>query len=288
MAPITHTRTSLRAALASGSLVRAAGAHNALGAALVEQAGFEAVWASSFETSAARCLPDASLLTMTDYLEAAAQMQAACAIPVVADVDTGFGGVLNVAHMVREYEAAGITAVSMEDKVFPKMNSFVATEHTLLDTSEFAHRLRTAKEVQTGSEFFLIARTEALINGLGTEEALHRCRAYADAGADAVLVHSKAKTPLQIEEFLRGWDGRVPVVIVPTTYPDWSADEAHAAGVSMVIYANQALRANVQSVRQTLRTIYEKGASTAVEEDIAPVSEIFELQGLARWMELEA
>lgn len=282
------TRTSLRKLLAAGTLVRAAGAHTALGASLVEEAGFEAVWASSFETSAARCLPDASLLTMTEYLEVAAQMQAACSIPVIADVDTGYGGVMNVAHMVREYEAAGITAVAMEDKVFPKMNSFVATSHTLLSVPDFQEKLRTAKNAQTGEDFFVIARTEALIDGLGTDEALARCHAYADAGADAVLVHSKRKTEEQITDFLSQWDQRVPVVIVPTTYPKWGANEAHCAGASVVIYANQALRASVGAVRETLRSIYLKGSSKSVEETIAPVSDLFALQNLDSWMELDA
>lgn len=126
--------------LGQSRIVRAAGAHDALSAVLVEQCNFDAVWASSFEISAARCLPDASLLTMTDYLQAAVQMQEACSIPIVADVDTGFGGTMNVAHMVREYEREGISAVCIEDKVFPKMNSFVATDHPLLDMDEFCRK----------------------------------------------------------------------------------------------------------------------------------------------------
>ncbi|WP_058041004.1 isocitrate lyase/phosphoenolpyruvate mutase family protein [Streptomyces roseifaciens] len=283
----TTTYPSLREMLGRHRLVRAAGAHDALGAKLVERAGFEAVWASSFEISAARCLPDASLLTMTDYLEAAAHMQRVCGIPVVADVDTGFGGVLNVAHMVQEYESAGITAVCMEDKVFPKMNSFVESAHTLLDTGEFCRRLAIAKSRQQTEGFLLIARTEAFIDGLDAEEALNRCMKYVEAGADAVLVHSKQKTQHQIEEFLADWDDRAPVVIVPTTYPSWPAERARQAGASMVIYANQALRATVSSVQQTLRSIYDKGSSEGVEADIAPVSEIFELQRLNEWIELD-
>src|SRR5689334_4210715 len=106
---VLHEPRTIGELFSRGSLVRAAGAHSAIGASLVEQAGFDAVWASSFEISAARCLPDASLLTMTDYLQATTQMQEVCSIPVVADVDTGFGGTMNVAHMVRAYERAGIT-----------------------------------------------------------------------------------------------------------------------------------------------------------------------------------
>ena len=274
-------------ALLRNGLVRAAGAHTALGASLVQRAGFDAVWASSFEISAARCLPDASLLTMTDFLQVAMHMQEACGIPVVADVDTGFGGTMNVAHMVLEYERAGITAVCIEDKVFPKMNSFVETDHTLLDVDSFCRKIDVAKSVQQGSDFHVMARTEALINGLGVDEALHRCARYVDAGADSVLVHSKAATPAQILEFLGSWDGGAPVAIVPTTYPDWHAADAYRAGVSMVIYANHSLRAAVRSVREVLAAIRENGTSVVVEDRIAPVGEIFELQRLDQWLEIE-
>ncbi|MEH6374534.1 isocitrate lyase/phosphoenolpyruvate mutase family protein [Streptomyces sp. KLMMK] len=279
---------SFRSLVERGSIVRVAGAHDAIGAVLAQNAGFDAVWASSLEASAARCLPDASVLTMTEYLESAANMQKALHIPVVADCDTGYGGNLNVAHMVLEYEAAGITAVAMEDKLFPKMNSFAAHDHTLLDTEAFASKIRTAKSVQSTGEFFVIARTEALISGLGVDEALRRCHAYADAGADAVLIHSKLKSREQIEEFLRGWENRRPVVVVPTTYPDWHVDEVERAGVSTVIYANQGLRATITSLRDAYRTIYETGSSVELEDTIAPVSDIFELQQLAAWQKLEA
>jgi phosphoenolpyruvate phosphomutase len=278
---------SLRALLGSGHVVRAAGAHTALGAALVEQAGLDAVWASSFEISAARCLPDASLLTMTDYLQATAQMQEACSIPVVADVDTGFGGTMNVAHMVREYERQGISAVCIEDKVFPKMNSFVGTRHPLLDADAFCRKITVAKTVQQTSDFHVIARTEALIAGLGVEEALRRAECYVDAGADSVLIHSRDRRKDQVLEFLRGWDGRAPVVIVPTTYPDWQATDAHRAGVSMIIYANQSLRAAVSSVRQVLSRIRDDGSTLAVEDTIAPLSDIFQLQHLDDWRGIE-
>lgn len=278
---------SFRSVLGRGGIVRLAGAHDALGAVLAQEAGFDAVWASSLEVSAARCLPDASLLTMTEYLDSAANMQKALGIPVVADCDTGYGNNLNVAHMVHEYEAAGITAVAVEDKMFPKMNSFAAHDHSLLATEVFASKITTAKNEQSGEEFFVIARTEALINGMSVEEALDRCHAYGDAGADAVLIHSKAKSRDQVMEFLRGWNNRLPVVVVPTTYPDWHVDTAARDGVSAIIYANQGLRATVTALRQTFRSICENGDSTALEDTIAPVRDVFDLQQLAAWQKLE-
>jgi len=278
---------SFRSVLAAAAPVRVAGVHSALGGILAEEAGFGAVWASSFEISAAHGLPDASLLTMTDYLTTAAAVQRRVGVPVVADCDTGFGGAMNVAWMVREYERAGITAVCMEDKVFPKMNSFVAAEHALLDVDAFCHKIEVAKRVQASPDFFVIARTEALIAGAGMAEALRRCHAYADAGADAVLILFRAKVRTEIVEFLDLWSGRLPVVIVPTTYPDWHIDEIAAAGVSVVIYANQGLRATVSSLRHTFGHIRDEGRSAQLESRIATVPDIFALQQLSTWQEFE-
>ncbi|WP_406145202.1 isocitrate lyase/phosphoenolpyruvate mutase family protein [Streptomyces sp. NBC_01012] len=279
---------SFRSVLADNDVVRVAGANHALGGLLAEEAGFQAVWSSSLEVSASRGLPDASILSMTEYLEAAANIQKVLRIPVVADCDTGYGGNLNVAHMVHEFEAAGITGLCMEDKLFPKMNSFVAGGQTLLGTKEFARKIKIAKESQASADTFVIARTEALISGLDVEEALLRCRTYADSGADAVLVHSKAKSRDQVTAFLDGWDFRVPVVIVPTTYPDWHIDDIKQAGVSVVIYANQGLRATVSALRDTYRAVYENGDTTALEGTIASVQDIFALQGLDAWQKLDS
>lgn len=269
-------------------MVRVVGAHNALGGRLAQEAGFDAVWSSSFEVSAARCLPDASLLSMSEYLQAAATTQHSLEIPVVADCDTGYGNALNVAHLVHEYEAAGITAICLEDKVFPKMNSFAGDRQHLADTAEFARKLATAKAEQRTEDFFVIARTEALICGSDVAEALRRCRVYADAGADAVLVHSKAGTKDQVVEFLDQWQDRLPVVVVPTTYPDWHIDELTAAGVSVVIYANHGLRATVRALRDALRAIYQHGDTVALEGSIASVNDVFELQRLGDWRKFEA
>lgn len=279
---------SFRSVLAHNDVVRVAGANHALGGLLAEEAGFQAVWSSSLEVSASRGLPDASILSMTEYLEAAANIQKVLRIPVVADCDTGYGGNLNVAHMVHEFEAAGITGLCIEDKLFPKMNSFVAGGQTLLGTKEFAKKIKIAKEAQASTETFVIARTEALISGLDVDAALERCRTYADSGADAVLVHSKAKTRDQVVAFLEGWDFRVPVVIVPTTYPDWHIEDIRKAGVSVVIYANHGLRATVSALRDTYRSVYENGDTTALEGSIASVKDIFALQGLDTWQKLDS
>src|SRR5256714_15429306 len=197
--------TRLRARLSEPEVIRVSGAHDALSALVAEEVGFDAVWASSLAISAARGLPDMSLLTMTDYLQAAGHINDVCTAPVIADCDTGFGNALNVAYMVRQYEAAGIAAVCIEDKVFPQRNSFVEADQVLEDADRFARKIEIAKKTQSSKDFLLIARTEAAIAGAGVGEALRRAHRYVDAGADAVLMHSKSAQPDEVLGFLAEW-----------------------------------------------------------------------------------
>ena len=278
----------LRARLSQPDVLRVSGAHDALSALVAEEVGFDAVWASSLAISAARGLPDMSLLTMTDYLQAASHINDACGCPVIADCDTGFGNTVNVAYMVRQYEAAGIAAVCIEDKVFPKRNSFVRTDQVLEDADVFARKIEVAKVTQRTGDFLVIARTEAAIAGAGVPEALRRCHRYVDAGADAILMRSKSPCPDEVLAFLAEWRGRAPVVIVPTTYYSWHLDDAAKAGVAMVIYANQAMRAAVRSMRDVLGEVLRAGSSGAIEQDIAPMTDIFRLQRVDEWLALES
>jgi phosphoenolpyruvate phosphomutase len=288
MHSVTTKAEQLRNQLHGSGVVRVAGAHDALSALVAENAGFDAVWASSLAISASRGLPDMSLLTMTDYLQAASYINDVCGCPVVADCDTGFGTTTNVAFMVRQYEAAGIAAVCIEDKIFPKRNSFVETDQVLEDAKIFARKIEIAKQTQRSSDFIVIARTEAAIAGAGVPEALRRAHLYADAGADAILMHSKSSEPDEVLTFLAGWQRRAPVVVVPTTYYDWHIHDAAQAGVAMVIYANQALRAAVRSMQRAWCQVLDAGSSTPIEAEIAPMADIFRLQRVDEWLALES
>lgn len=282
---VLERASRLRELLAGPRLVRAVGAHSGLSARLVEASGFDAVWASSFELSTSHALPDASILTMSEALEAARDMHEAVSIPVIADCDTGFGDEPNVAHMVRRYESSGIAGICIEDKVFPKMNSLVAAGQELLELDRFVDKLRAARRAQRSADLVLIARTEALISGLDVDEALRRANAYVDAGADAILVHSKAPTPDQVWAFLAAWRGRAPIVVVPTTYYDVSAADLERRGVRVVIYANHGLRAAVRAMKETLGELHRDGSSRQVEDRIATVAELLELQGMPSLIE---
>jgi phosphoenolpyruvate phosphomutase len=266
------------------------GAHDALSAKLIQETGFDAVWASSFGISASlKCLPDANVLTMTEALESAKGMNEAVSIPVIADCDNGYGNALNVIRMVKEYERAGIAGVSIEDNPFPKKCSLYPGERQeLVDRDEMAGRIHAAKSTQASKDFFVIARTEALIAGLGMEEALVRAKAYEEAGADAILIHSRQSTADEIRAFAGLWNGKIPLVAVPTKYPAISASELGTIGIKVVIFANQALRASVRAMRQTLGDIRRDNSARSVDKKIARLDEVFKLVGQPALEEHEA
>ena len=167
--------------VASGRLVTLMSAHNPLSARLAEEAGFDGIWASGFELSAAYGMPDASLLSLTQHLDMTRAMCEQVAVPVVADIDTGYGNAINVLQVVRSYRAAGAAAVVIEDKMFPKDTSLLAGgRQELVRAAEFQGKIEAAKAASAG--VLVIARTEALIADLGLDEALKRGAAYAEAG----------------------------------------------------------------------------------------------------------
>lgn len=269
----------LREKLEKKSLVQVVGAYDALSAKLVETHDFDAVWAGSFAISATHALPDASIMTMTEFLAVASNMVESCKIPVIADCDTGFGGPSNISHMIKKYENSGIAAVSIEDKIFPKQNSLLENgRQELISEKEFVAKIIAAREAKQNKEFMIIARTEALIAGMGMNEAIKRAHAYEDAGADAILIHSKKDTPNEIFEFSDMWNGNIPLVVVPTSYPSVNLDELISHKIRMVIYANQSLRVAHAAMSRVLQEINKTKSLSEVEEKMSTMEQIFELQ----------
>lgn len=271
--------SDLRNLLNSKPIVRVAGAFDSMSAKLVEISGFDAVWAGSFAISATHALPDASILTMTEFLNVSANMAETCTIPIIADCDTGFGGPSNVGHMVKKYERAGVSAVSIEDKIFPKQNSLLNDgKHDLLSEKDFVAKLIAAKEAKESNDFMIIARIEALIAQQGMDEALKRAEAYEKAGADAILIHSKQKTPDEIFHFCDKYQGDLPVIAIPTSYPDVTLQELEKHKIKMVIYANQTLRVAYQAMKDLLSQINSKDNLADISTNMSSMEEIFELQ----------
>jgi len=259
-------------------------AHSPLSAILAAEAGFDAIWASGFELSALYGLADVSLISMSDHLAMVRAMASRCDLPIVADIDTGFGNAVNVMHAVREYERAGASAVVIEDKHFPKVTSLRdGARQDLVSIQEFQGKIEAAIDARSNREFLIIARTEALIAGLGNDEALRRARAYASAGADMVLVHSKQKTPIEIERFAADWDGGAPLVVVPTAYPQLTEARIKEIGrIGMVIYGNHGIRATIKAMRDVFAQIAHDGHSMGVDASIATVEDVFAIQEMDR------
>lgn len=286
---MTTRPASLRARLDPTRPAAAMAGHSPLSARLAEEAGFDAIWASGFELAALHAVPDASILPMGTHLEAVRAMAATVSIPVVADIDTGFGNAVTVAYAVPQYVAAGAAALVMEDKTFPKDSSLrPGGRQELVRVEEFQGKIAAARDARGASGCLVIARTEALIAGLGQAEALKRGEAYAEAGADAILIHSKQKTPDEIVAFCRAWPGRVPLVLVPTSYPQLDEAAVAALGkVGLIICGNHAIRAAVAGMRAAFARIRRERSIAGVEGEIATVADIFALQGDARMREIE-
>ena len=288
-----NKRSRLRAGLTSSDPCVAVGAHDAMSAMLIERAGFDVVWVSGFGVSTmAFGLPDLNLVTMSETLEAAVRIDRATNLPVLVDCDNGFGGFTNVLRTIAEFERAGLSGVCIEDNLFPKRNSLYqgAARRELIEVGEQARRIKAAKEHQVDPEFVVVARVEALIAGHGVEAAMERAGAYADAGADAVLIHSKDKTLQEIEAFLAAWSAAgstTPLVAVPTLFPDFTARELRDKGFSLVILANHPMRAAVQAMEDVLEKLSVEGKAAAADPSIAPVDHVFQLVRTQETIEAE-
>jgi phosphoenolpyruvate phosphomutase len=276
-------RLRLRDGLADDKPVVAVGAHDAMSARLIGNYDFDAVWVSGFGVSAmAYGLPDLNLVTMSETLAVTRSIEGVTDLPVVVDCDNGFGGFSNVVRTAVEFDRAGVAAICIEDNLFPKRNSLYQgkSKRELIPTREQARRLKAAVEGKDSEAFVVIARVEALIAGHGVEAAIERASAYAEAGADAILIHSKDKTLTEITDFLEAWHGTgidKPLVAVPTLFPDYTADELHEKGFSMVILANQPMRAAVKAMEETLEILDKERKPAAADPTIASVNHIFDL-----------
>ena len=263
-------------------------AHNALSATIVEEAGIRGLWASSLTLSGAAGLRDNSELTMTEVLETLESITAKVEIPILFDGDTGYGQFSHFQQLVRKLCIRRVGGVCIEDKVFPKTNSFLPSEgQELAPTEEFAGKIRAGKDAQTDPEFIVAARTEALIVGLDTAAAIDRAERYVEAGADAVLIHSKQRNFAEVQDFMAKWSGRAPVIIVPTTYYATPIEVFEQAGISLVIWANHMLRASIGAMQGVAEHIGQTGTARDLEDSIAQVKEIFRLQDADGLLEAE-
>ena len=254
-------------------------AHNGLGARIVEEAGFRGIWASGLSISAALGVRDANEASWTQVLEVVEFMSDATTVPILLDGDTGFGNFNNVRRLVKKLEQRGVAALCIEDKTFPKTNSFIhGDRQPLADLEEFCGKIQAVKDAQVDADFCVVARLEGFIAGWGLDEMLRRAEACHRAGADALFIHSRQSTPDQVLAFARAWGQRCPLVIAPTMYYSTPVEVFEQAGIRLVIWANHNVRAAISVMQQTSRTIFLERSVRNIEDRIAPVSEVFRLQ----------
>lgn len=252
-------------------------AHNGLSTRLVERAGFEGVWASGLSIATALGIRDSNEASWTQVLDVIEFMADATDLPILVDGDNGFGNFNNARRLVRKLCERSVAGVAIEDKQFPKLNSFVGENQMLADVDEFCGKIKAARDAQTEPDFCLVARCEAFIAGRSPEEVLERASRYAEAGADAVFVHSKAGDAREIESFMERWSGAAPIVIAPTTYAATPTEEFRRLGISLVIWANHSIRASAFAVDRVLRRIRERESVHGLDDEISSLGDIFDL-----------
>jgi phosphoenolpyruvate phosphomutase len=285
---MTSPKTAaLRNLLSNDTLAFLMEAHNGLSAKVAEEAGFAGLWGSGLSISASMGVRDNNEMSWTQVLDLVEFMSDAVSIPLLLDGDTGYGNFNNMRRLVQKLETRGVAGVCIEDKLFPKTNSFLGENQPLADMDEFCGKIKAGKDAQTDDDFSIVARVEALIAGWGMSEALKRADAYRRAGADAILIHSKLSRPDEILGFMKEWGDRGPVVIVPTTYYSTPTDAFRDAGVSVVIWANHLMRASLTSMQHTAQQIMEEGSLSNVEDRIVPVKEVFRIQGASELEDAE-
>ena len=280
--------TRLKEMLDSDTLEFLMEAHSGLSAKIVEEAGFYGIWASGLAISAAMGVRDNNEASWTQVLEVVEFMSDATSIPILLDGDTGYGNFNNMMRLVKKLEQRGIAGVCIEDKIFPKTNSFLrGDKQPLADVEEFCGKIKAGLDARSDDDFSIVARVEALIAGHGMEEALRRAELYQKAGATAILIHSKKRDPEDIFTFMKEWNNSCPIVIVPTKYYSTPTEEFRKRGVSTVIWANHLMRSSIKAMQNTAEKIFQEKTLINIEDKIVPIKEVFRLQNDQELFEAE-
>ena len=280
----------LRRLIEAKKIVRVLEAHTPLCGLIIEHAQetvngtpreFDAMWSSSLTDSTAKGKPDIEAVDLTARLQTINDSFEVTTKPLIYDADTG-GKPEHFVFTVKNLERLGVSAVIIEDKIGLKKNSLfgndVKQEQDTIE--EFSHKIQVGKKAQITDDFMVIARIESLILEKGMDDAVTRAKAYIEAGADGIMIHSRQKTPDEILEFCkiyRQLDNQVPLVAVPSSYNSITDDELAEAGVNVVIYANHMLRAAYPAMNEVAHSILKHGRTQECEDRCMPIKEILDL-----------
>ena len=274
-----HPGSLIRQLLARGGATPVPGCYDALGALLIEQAGFAAAYLTGFSLSASYGKPDIGLLGMQEIVQQAQRLAAAVAIPVIADADTGYGGAANIAETVRVFEQAGLAGLHLEDQVMPKKCGAMADKQ-LISSAEMGLRLKAARSGRRHSDFVIIGRTDAMtVHGI--EEVLVRCRAMQQAGADAIMVPSLS-SPEELAAVAASV--RIPVLYVAaeTVRPSYTQAQLAQTGFAAALYPLSLIQTTVKAQQAMLRSLHAHGDSTRLIDGMLPFTELGRLVGVER------
>jgi carboxyvinyl-carboxyphosphonate phosphorylmutase len=281
-------RARLRELLSAGAPLVAPGAYDALSARLIEQAGFDAVYMTGFGTTASLIgRPDVGLLSGAEMVDNARRIVAAVDVPVIADADTGYGNAINVVRTVQLYEQAGVAGIQLEDQVMPKKCGHMSGK-LLIGADEMVGKLRAAVEARRDPDLLIIARTDA-VAVTGTDDAIARARAFADAGADVLFVEAPT-SEADIERVATELRGVAPLVFnwaEGGKTPPLSLERITELGFSLVIYPIGTLLAATAGMRSLLAVLKRDGVPTAAMDTVPTFSEFTDLIGLPEVQELE-
>jgi len=266
-------------------LVRVIEAHNGISAMVVENTkvegkNFDAIWESSFTDSASKGKPDIELVSMDSRIDTINEILEVSTKPIIVDADTG-GQIQHFEYMVRTMERLGVSAVIIEDKVFPKVNSLMPNaKHQQETINKFCTKIKAGKKAQITGDFMIFARIESYIAGKDTNDAIKRAKQYIKAGADGIMIHSKKEEPDEIIDFCieyKKLKNKVPLIAVPTTYNSILEKDLRKLGIDIVIYANHLLRSSYKAMQQTAERILLYERAQGVNDDCCSVKDLFEL-----------
>ena len=275
-----RSTTQFKKLLEEPGIIMAPGAYDGLTARLIEAAGFPAVYMTGAGTSVARLgYPDLALATMTEMLDNASQIASVVDIPVIADADTGYGGILNVRRTIRQYERSGVAALHLEDQDFPKRCGHL-DDKRVIPVEDMVQKIHAAVDARTDDDFTIIVRTDALAV-TGWDDSMRRCEKYVKAGADVLFVEA-LRTPEQVEKAGRELDVPLLYNYVETgKSPLLSAQELERLGFKIVIFPASALLTATQAIRQTLAVLKQEGTTAHLVENMTSLQDCFEAVGLS-------
>ena len=280
----------LRLLIKSKPIVRILEAHSGLSGLIIEQLeitkedgihSFDGIWSSSLTDSTNKGKPDIEAVDLTTRMHTLTDILECTTKPIIYDGDTG-DIPEHFVFTVKTLERNGISAVIIEDKMGLKKNSLLGTSvtQTLCSEEEFCHKIREGKKAQVTPDFMIIARIEELIAGKTLEEALKKAFACVNAGADGIMIHSKEKSGVEIKQFCIKFREKykdVPLILIPTTYNQFTEKELAEWGANIVIYANHMLRASYPAMKKCAESILKNERSLEVDEMCTPMKEILEI-----------